>query len=328
MKIFVTGATGFIGSLLVNRLAGEGHDVTILVRNPSGLPEFTAKGIHVLQGDIFDMEVLKQGTAGCDRVYHLAAYARPTSLDNSMFSKTNIEGTENVLNASQVQGVRRVIITSTAGTIGYSADGSMLDETAGYRAEYHTEYERTKALAEQLAIGRANKLMDVVVVNPTRVFGPGKISVSNSVTRIIDMYCRGTWRIIPGDGSSVGNYSFIDDVVGGHILAAENGRSGERYILGGENVSFNRFFEVLGGACGRHRKLVKISGRTLKAIARFTGHIGAIAGKPPLISEAWIDKYLNDWVLSGKKAEIELSYKVTPFEEGVEKTVSWLKGRK
>lgn len=325
MKIFITGASGFIGSLLSKRLIEENHDVAVLVRNMANAEEFIKSGIRVINGDIFDQEKLRRGMEGCDWVFHLAAYARPTSLDNSLFFKTNVQGTENILNAATKENVRRVIVTSTAGTMGYSTDGKPVSEESGVCPEYHTDYEKTKAQSEKIAFNSITDTTDVIVVNPSRVFGPGKISVSNAVTRIIKQYGNGVWRIIPGDGSSIGNYAFIDDVVNGHILAAMHGKSGERYILGGDNISFIRFFEVLGKVYGRKRKLIKLSAETMKSIAKLFGSFSSLSGKPPLISADWIDKYLQNWILSCEKAERDLFYRITPFEEAVEKTVSWLK---
>lgn len=325
MKYFVTGATGFIGSLLVRKLAEEQSDVVMLSRGiPPPVGQY-GKNVTTVQGDIFDMEVLKRGMEGADVVFHLAALVKPTSRDNTLFYKTNVTGTSNIVSACEAQGVKKVVITSTAGTIGYSEDGMPLDETAPYRSEYHTEYERTKALTEQMVLNRKDARPEIVVVNPSRVFGPGKISVSNSVTRMIKWYCSGIWRIIPGDGSAKGNYVFIDDVVNGHILAARHGVNGERYILGGENISYNTFFEVVARCSGKNRRLFKIKAGNLKSIARLLGAVERLAGRPAIISGNWIDKYLKDWVLSNDKAITELGYSVTPFEEAVGRTVKWLK---
>lgn len=329
MKYFVTGATGFIGSLLVKRLADEENDVVILSRGTSTPAGQNGKYISTVRGDIFDMDVLKRGMEGADVVFHLAALVKPTSRDNTLFYKTNVTGTANIVDACEAQGVKRLVVTSTAGTIGYSEDGLPLDETAAYRSDYDTEYERTKALTEQMVLNRNDGGVEIMVVNPSRVFGPGNLSVSNSVTKMIKWYCRGIWRIIPGDGSSKGNYTFVDDVVNGHILAARHGVNGERYILGGENISYNTFFEVVARCSGKRRRLFRIKARNLKKIARFFGAAEGLIGRPPVISDNWIDKYLKDWVLSNNKAITELGYSVTPFEEVVGRTVTWLrKGRK
>lgn len=326
MKIFITGASGFIGNNLARKLAEENHDITVLVRNTADNKELTDRGIKVINGDIFNIEKMQEGMDGCDRVFHLAAYAKPSSYEKELPYKTNVQGTINVLNAAKDRKIKRVIVTSTAGTAGFSRDGSPVDERT-IAGPYFTEYERTKAIAEKIALESSSREMDVIVVQPSRVYGPGKLTKSNSVTRIIRDYNRGLWRIIPGDGNAIGNYVFINDVVRGHILASESGTGGEKYLLGGENLSYLSFFDHLGRACGRRRKLFKIEKSYLKKIVRVSGFVTDIAGKPPFLTENWIDKYLQNWIVSSNKAVNELSYKITPFEKGADETVKWLNSR-
>ena len=324
MKAFVTGANGFIGTNLAGKLAQDGHQVTVLVRKMSIASEFAGKGMQVVNGDIFDKEKLRAGIEGCDWVFHLAAYARPTSIDNNTPYRTNVEGTINILDISEECRVKKVVLTSTAGTMGFSKNGLPVSEETNKEPVYQTEYERTKALTERLAVERS-AVMNVTVVNPSRVFGPGKLTTSNSVTRIIKLYGAGLWRIIPGDGTAMGNYSYISDVVNGHILAAMYGKSGERYILGGENLTFTELFDSLGKAWGRERRMFRIGRHGLKRITHLSGIIAGAVGKPALISDKWIDKYLMDSILSSNKARIDLSYNITPFAEALQTTVDWLK---
>lgn len=327
MKIFMTGASGFIGNHLANRLATENNSLTVLLRNQSFSKDFTSKGIRVVPGDISDTEILKSGMEGCEQVFHLAAYAKPASADKDLPWKTNVEGTGNILNAALEQGIKKVIITSTAGTIGWSRNGLPVDESSCNQPEFYTVYETTKAAVEKMAFESTSDKMEVIVVNPTRVFGPGRLSESNSVTKIINLYGKGLWRIIPGDGSSIGNYAFIDDVVNGHILAAKYGKGGERYILGGNNLSFTEFFDTLGRVFGKKRRMLPISSSGLKRIALVHGYLSQQMGRPPMITGSWIDKYLSNWIMSSNKARMNLSYTITPFEEGVARTVDWLKSR-
>lgn len=324
MKVFITGANGFIGTLLTEKLLSTGHEVTAILRRPDVAAEFRKMGVTTVQGDISDAGRLRDAMNGCEWVFHLAAHAKPTSDDPQLPFRTNVTGTTNVLEAALGAGVKRIVITSTAGTMSYSRDGKAVDEETPRTVEYHTEYERTKAESEKIAKSFSTKL-DVVIVNPSRVFGPGKLSKSNSITTIMKLYRKGLWRIIPGDGSTIGNYAFIDDVVNGHILAALHGRSGERYILGGENLSFNELFEHLGRATGSKRAMMKISNSGLKRIAGIVNVVSSVFGKQPVISSVWIDKYLNHWTLSSDKAIRELSYVITPFSVAAERTMVWLK---
>lgn len=325
MKVFVTGATGFIGTHLCEKLVHEGHEVTVLVRKMAYAGDFASMGIKIVNGDIFTTDKLVAGMKGADLVFHLAAYAKPFSKDSSLPYKTNVEGTLNILESAKKTGVPRVIITSTAGTMGYSKDGLPVSEETNINPVYHTEYERTKALTEKIAVERFPDGPEIIIVNPSRVFGPGKLSKSNSITRIMKLYGQGLWRIIPGDGTAIGNYAFIDDVVNGHILAARYGKNGERYILGGENVSFRDLFENLGRAFGKNRRMLTVSSTNLKRLAGFTGFFLGIAGKPPIITDNWIEKYLQNWSLSCNKAVRDLSYIITPFSFAIDKTASWLK---
>ncbi|MGE5419633.1 MAG: NAD-dependent epimerase/dehydratase family protein [Chloroflexota bacterium] len=324
MKVFLTGASGFTGTHLTNALALGGHQVTIIARNPKAADGFSNKGIKILAGDISEKEKMKAGMDGSDWVFHLAAYAKPTSLDKDLPFMTNVEGTRNVIEAAKASGVRKVVFTSTAGTMGFSRDGMPVGEETNRNIEYNTEYEKTKAEAEKIAMSSSTTLTEIVIVNPTRIFGPGKLGMSNSVTRIIKLYGAGLWRIIPGDGTAIGNYAFIDDVVKGHILAAQHGKGGERYILGGENVSFESLFDELGRAYGRKRRMIRLSESAMKMAARISESAGSVVGKPALISGDWIDKYLQNWIMSSNKAIKDLSYSITPFEEALKITVRWL----
>jgi nucleoside-diphosphate-sugar epimerase len=325
MKIFITGASGFIGKQLAEKLADDNHEVVVLLRDISKVNEFINKRIKGVSGDIFDTNKLKSGMKDCDWVFHLAAFTKPSANDPTISYRTNVTGTINVIEAARENGVKKVILTSTAGTLGYSHDGLPVDEATNRNPVYNTEYERTKSLAEKIAIEYCSDKIDIVIVNPTRVFGPGKLTISNSVTKIIKLYICGIWRIIPGDGESIGNYVFIDDVVSGHILAARSGISGERYILGGENLSYKDFFRITGVVSGRRRKLFLLSERSLKGIIRLAGLYSRIMGNPAVITEGWIDKYLKNWIVSSNKAQSRLNYKITPFEEGIKRTLLWLK---
>jgi nucleoside-diphosphate-sugar epimerase len=327
MKIFITGSSGFVGSQLALSLAGDNNEVCVLLRDPSKASTFRGSGVSVIIGDLSDIEKLRTGMYGCDWVFHLAAFTKPVSKDPELPYRTNVTGTLNVLEAAKTQSVKKVIITSSAGTLGYSRDGLPVVEETGNNPVYHTEYERTKAFAE-VASGEYNSdKMAVVIVNPSRIYGPGSLTISNSVTRIIKLYGRGVWRIIPGNGEAIGNYVFIDDVISGIILAAIHGKGGERYILGGENLSYIEFFSILGDVFGKRRKLMMLKEPSLKRIVRLAGLYSSITRKPPFISSEWLDKYLQNWILSSNKAQTQLNYKITPFREGAERTVLWLKSK-
>ena len=325
MRVFITGATGFIGSGLTKKLISENHEITLLVRDPATSPLRVNNKVRIIKGDLSDRSVLVEGMKDCDWVFHMAAWAKPSYKDPKIVTGINIDGTVNVFDAAIESHVKKVVFTSTGGTMSYSHDGYPVDENTNPDPVLHTLYEKTKAEAEKIARDYCKKGLDVITVNPTRVYGPGKLTQSNSMTKIIRLYISGLWRIIPGDGKSIGNYVFIDDVVEGHILAARFGRSGERYILGGENHSFRSLFDTIGDKAGKRRILVNLPAGLMKGIVKGFMFMSEINGSPPAITMDWIDKYLKNWIMSSTKASRELGYKITPLSEGVFRTLKWLK---
>lgn len=325
MKAFITGGTGFIGSRLTEKLISENHDVTLLARNPSAAAFTGNNKVTLIKGDLFNKAVLLEGMKDCDWVFHMAAYVKPSYKDPSIVTGINVDGTVNVFDAALESSVKKVVFTSTGGTMSYSHDGKPVDESTNPDPELHTLYEKTKVEAEKIALDFCKKGLAVVTVNPTRVYGPGKLTESNSMTKIIRLYISGLWRIIPGDGKSIGNYVFIDDVVEGHLLAARNGKSGERYILGGENHSFRKLFDIIGEAAGERRILVNLPAGLMKGIIKLVMFISKITGSAPAITMDWLDKYLNNWIMSSDKAIKELGYKITPLSTGASRTIQWLK---
>ncbi len=325
MKIFITGGTGFIGSRLTEKLLRLGHEVVVLIRDPSKATGGKEGNVSYVSGDLFDKDALQTGMRDCDWVFHMAAYTKPWSKDPSVPFRINVNGTLNVVEAAVKSGVKRVIITSTAGTMGYSPDGLIITEATASGQNLQTLYEKSKAEAELRAFEYVGSNTEIIITNPSRIYGPGVLSKSNSLTKIMKMYVSGLWRLMPGDGRTIGNYVYIDDVTEGHILAALHGKNGERYILGGENLSFLDFFDKIGEAAGKKRKLFSISFNTAGLLLKPSEILSSLSDKAPLITREWINKYQNDAVLSSEKAINELGYKITPFIDGVRETIKWLK---
>jgi farnesol dehydrogenase len=325
MNCFLTGITGFIGSNLARQLTTDGHQVHAIVRNPgrNDLPDIP--GVNYFSGDLDDEQALFEAMDGCEVAYHLAAFAKPWAKDNSTYHRINVDGAVRIFSMAQKAGVGKVVFTSSAATMSPSPGIDPVDETRVREVPYFHLYESTKAEAEEKAREFSRNGLPVVTVNPSRVFGPGPINPSNSVTRMILSFNKGKWRIIPGDGKKVGNYVYIDDVVHGHILAAQHGKAGERYILGGDNITFQEFFEILQKVCDRQHRMYHLPLPVMKAAALLMESQAAITGIPPLITAAFVKKYLNHWSLSSDKAKNELGYSITPFAEGVERTLEWAK---
>ena len=323
MKIYITGATGFIGSNLTKRLIEEGNTVHALIRNPAKSKKINFENVFFKNGDLLNTDSLYQGMKGCEEVYHLAAFARPWAKQQDTYYKINVQGTLNVLLAAIKAGVKKVVITSTAGVLGPS-EKDPVTENSGSINHPFTEYEKTKKLMEEKVWQFPKKQTQVVIVLPSRLYGPGELTVSNSVTKLIKLYCKGLWRLIPGNGQSIGNYVFINDVLDGLILAMKKGRSGERYIIGGQNLTYNEFFNTLGKVFGKNRFMIKIPLKMIMFIAGILLHLAELTGKPPVITPVWVKKYYHSWIISSNKAKNELGYQITSLQEGINKTLEWL----
>ncbi len=326
MNCLLTGSNGFIGRRLVEELSAGGNNVKCLVRSHEKFRDLSSlPGVSPVVGDLDAMHVLEEASAGCDTVFHLAAYAKPWSKDRSLPYRVNVTGTENVLRAALAAGVRRFVFTSSAAVVGPSPGTDPIDESFPRKVPWFNEYEETKAAAEELVRSYNRGGMECVTVNPTRVYGRGPINESNSVTKMISLYAKGRWRIIPGDGKCIGNYVLVDDVVRGHILAAEKGRPGERYLLGGENLTFDQFFDTLATLTGRRMWLIRMPVSLMSAAAGVMELQASFTGIPPLITPPWIKKYLNHWSLNCSKAETDLGYHPVTFAEGARLTLEWLR---
>jgi nucleoside-diphosphate-sugar epimerase len=323
--IFVTGSTGFIGTKLVNELVRQGHTVHALTRVASNRDGLSHERINFVQGDIMNPESLLAGMKGCTHVYHLAAYAKNWARDKKIFYDHNVRGMQNVFQAARQTGIERLVWTSTIVTFGPTAAGIIGDEMMPrITSKYYTEYEETKSIAEQEALKMAAEGFPVVMVNPTRVYGPGKLTEGNSVSLMIDQYDRGLVPILLNHGVNIGNYALVDDLVRGHILAMEQGRIGERYIIGGENASLKKFYELVDEVSGKKHFQINLAprvGLTYGAVQKFAADTFGIY---PQITTGWVETFLQDWAYSCAKAERELGYTFTPLKEGIRLTYEWI----
>jgi farnesol dehydrogenase len=324
-KYFITGSTGFIGKELAKKMLSYGSELHLLVRSTAKASTLEHPLVTIFTGDLTDYPSVERAMTGCTHVFHLAALAKASAGKNESFQEINVRGTENVLKAALTLGIKRVVFTSTAGVLRPSEKDEEVSEGSGEPACHFTEYAGTKSLAEQLCREYVRNGLDVVIVLPTRVFGPGELSDSNGVTKIILRYSEGKWRWIPGNGKSTGNYVFIDDVVRGHLLAMEFGKKGESYILGGENLTFNELFSCIRQVTGKSYRMIHLPYWLMWAIAALMTISGKVTGRKPLITPGWVKRYLLHRQLSVAKAQSELGYSVTSFSDGVKKTVDWLR---
>ncbi|MDQ7948813.1 MAG: SDR family NAD(P)-dependent oxidoreductase, partial [Pedobacter sp.] len=264
IKVLVTGASGFIGRKLCLTLAEMGYQVVGLCRNINHPFLIQHRNIQFIKGDVMDELSLQKAMKDCTGVYHTAAMAKMWCRNEQDFYDINVVGTRNVLECALNLGVNRVVHTSTCGVWGPTLNLPVAEDDPR-AVGFPISYERTKYLAELEVRNYVKKGLDVVIVNPSRVYGDGPITDSNTVSKMVTGYIKGTWHFIPGKGTQVANYVFVDDVVNGQISAMQNGLIGERYILGGEDVSFNGFFKTLRELTGKKRRLYKVPLKLIKA---------------------------------------------------------------
>ena len=324
--VFVTGGTGFVGGRLVAALLERGRQVRALARSTSQRPAGGA-GLEWAEGDVLDRDSLRRGMEGCAEAFHLAAYAKNWAKDPSTFFRVNVDGARNVFEAAAEAGIRRLVYTSTVVVFGPTPSGVVGDEAMPRATpRFFTEYEESKAVAEKEALERASRGLPVVIVHPTRLYGPGPLTEGNSVSLMLDQYDRGLFPALLDGGGDVGNYTFVDDVVQGHLLAMERGRVGERYLLGGENVSLKGLFAIVDEITNRKHFQVSLPRSVALLYARLEKRKAEWLGIYPKVTPGWVETFLADWAFTSAKAETELGYRITPLREGIRRTLDWLHG--
>jgi nucleoside-diphosphate-sugar epimerase len=323
MRSLITGGTGYIGQHLAQELLSRGEEVSILALPGADDDGMKEKGVDVYFGDVRDPDAIRRALRGCSRVYHLAAYARNWARDEDMFFDINVRGTRTVLEAAAEAGVSKLVHVSSNVVLGPS-NGSWVCEDALRVNDFLTPYERSKFAADSFVRAFALRGLEFVIVYPTRVFGPGLAGESNSVTKMIQLYLKGRWRIIPGNGRCLGNYVYVDDLAKGIVLAMERGRHGNGYIIGGENVTFTRFFDEIRQLSGKRFALVHLPLWLALAFGFEEAARARLFRGYPTITPGWVRTLLGDWGNSIDKARRELGYVSTPFSVALKSTIDWL----
>ena len=247
MKVLVTGATGFVGANVARLLVAEGYRVRVLARPASSLKALDGCAVEVVRGDICDAASVADATQGCAQVFHVAADYRLWATDPSEIYRSNVDGTRTVLEACSRARVERVVYTSSVGTLGLPRDGRAGTETMPVRLEDMIgAYKRSKFLAERVAEEYAARGLPVVIVNPSNPIGPWEVKPTPTGQMILD-YLLG--RMVATLDTGL-NLIHVADVARGHLLAAQRGRVGEKYILGSENRSLTEIFHMLERVTG------------------------------------------------------------------------------
>ncbi|MFM2376445.1 MAG: hypothetical protein RLZZ165_1542 [Bacteroidota bacterium] len=326
MKILVTGANGFLGSALIRRLVLQGHEVCAMVQRVGENPDLQSPNIIEIKGDVRNKESLAKAMQGVHQVYHLAALATDWAADPHDFYSINAIGTANVLEAARNAGVKRIVHVSTAGVIGPPdpEDIQPVDEDHIRSIGFFLDYEASKAIAENRVLRYVLQGMDIVIVSPTRIYGPGLLRRKNGYLILINSYLRRRFVFFPGIKTPIANFVHVDDVVEGLVLAMEHGRSGESYLIGGSNVTFPQLFETLAKVTGKKRTTIPIPPWVMGLVARISGLVSLLTGNPPLLTMTYLRRARFSWPVSCNKAFRELGYSPMDYEFAIGKTVGWL----
>jgi len=318
--ILLTGATGYLGSQIAREIIARKIPLRVLVRDVSRLPfDASRAGCEVVTGDLRDPAALRSAVRGVEAVIHTAALVKTWMRDARDFWRVNVEGLQNLLQTASKSGVKRIIYTSSFIALGPSSDVNAGEELH-HRGPYSNEYEETKAQALDWLRALSGKF-PVVTLLPGVIYGPGPKTEGNLVGAMIDQYRAGKFPGLLGSGEQRWGFAFNADVVAAHLAALERGKSGEDYLLGGDNRSLNDFFRLLENISGvRHpvRHLPFVAGKMVGAVevarARLFGH-------QPQLTPGVVEVFKHDWVYSSAKAARELGYQVTRLEEGLRKTL-------
>lgn len=320
MDVLVTGGTGFVGANLVRALLAEGHAVRVLARPRSDRRALTGCPVELVSGDLLEADSVRRAVRGCRVVFHVAADYRLWARDPSVLYRTNVDGTRNVFEASLRAEVERVVYTSTVGVLGIPKDGRPGTETTPVRLEEMVgPYKRSKFLAERMAEEFAQKGLPVVIVNPSAPVGAWDVKPTPTGQMIVD-FLRGRMFATLDTGL---NLVHVRDVARGHILAAEKGRVGEKYILGHANCSLTEIFNLLARITGlpapRHQipyPLAWLGALVLEGAARLTG-------SPPRVSLTAVRIAKKRMYFGAEKAVRELGLPQTPVEQALRDAVEW-----
>ena len=278
--------------------------------------------IRIFEGEILCASDLLPALESCEVVYHLASRVSPWEKDPGIYHRINVQGTRILLDACLQQGVRRVLVSSSCGIFGPSRNKQAVFEGTPLPDEGLDYYESSKREQAQVARSYIEKGLEVVVVYPTRVFGPGIESFGNVVTRIIRGALDGVWRMIPGSGKNIGNYIYVDDAARGMILAMEKGVSGQDFILGGQNASYDELFEMVQTLAGRKVRLYRIPYPLMYLAGRLEEWRAAWTGKRPLLTTHGARKYTSDWIVSTRKIRQDLGFRPTPLTDAIRMTIA------
>ena len=322
MKVFVTGATGFIGASLVRVLLSEGDTVKALVRPDSDRRNLTGLDIELWQGDLRDRASLEKGLAGCDTLYHAAADYRLWTRKPADMYDINVGGTRNILEAALKCGLSRVVYTSSVGTLGNPGNGIPGNETTPVTlADMVGHYKKSKFLAEREAESFVERGVPLVIVNPSTPVGALDIKPTPTGKIIVDFLN----RRMPAYLDTGLNIIDVEDCARGHILAARHGRIGEKYVLGNENLTLRDIFAMLQEIARLPAPKVRLPYTPILLAAYVNEACSFLTGKEPLIPLAGVQMARKFMYFDSSKAVRELGLPQSPVIEALRKAVDWFR---
>ena len=319
MPTLVTGATGFIGWHVAKQLTDRGEDVRCLVRQTSDTSRLEPLGVELAVGDLRDAESLKTACAGCATVYHVAADYRLWSKDPQELYRANVDGTRALLKAAE--SADRVVYTSSVGVLGHHLDGTPADETTPVTVDDMIgHYKRSKFLAEELALERAAAGQPIVIVNPSTPVGEQDVKPTPTGKIIVD-FLNGK---LPGFVDTGLNLVDVRDVAAGHLLAAEQGAVGKRYILGHRDMTLQEILTTLADLTGRPAPKLRVPFAVAFAAAYAdTFWNTVIRRREPNIPVEGVRMSRHKMYFSPARAVAELGLPQTPVEEALRRAIDW-----
>jgi dihydroflavonol-4-reductase len=323
MKVFVTGATGFVGAHVARHLAGQGAHLRLLVRATSNLANLEGLDAETVVGDLREPETLRAPIRGCDAVMHVAADYRLWVRDPKAMYAANVDGTRGLLRLAREEGVRRCVYTSSVATMGFKSDGTIVDEATPVSLEDMIgHYKRSKFLAEQAAMEAAQQGQEVMILNPTTPIGSRDVKPTPTGRIIVDFLN----RKFPAYMDTGLNLVDVREVARAHGEALEKGRPGERYILGGENLTLKQILDKMAAITGLPSPKMKVPHGVAMAFAYFDEAVtGKLLGREPRATVEEVRMGKKKMFASSAKAERELGFKVLPVDDALRSAIEWFR---
>jgi dihydroflavonol-4-reductase len=321
----VTGATGFVGSAVARALLARGHPVRVLARPSSDRRNLAGLAVEIAEGAMEDPRSLARAVTGCRYVYHVAADYRIWVPDPAPMFRANVEGTRDLLAAALEAGVERVVYTSSVATLGLVAGGSADEETPSSIDDMIGPYKQSKYAAEEVVRELVRERgLPVVIVNPSTPVGPGDIKPTPTGRLIVEA-ARGQMPAFVDTGL---NIVHVDDVAEGHLAAAEKGRVGERYILGGENMSLAEILAGVAQAVGRRPPRLRVPHSVLFPVAVGAELAARVTGRDPFVTLDGVRMSRKKMYFTSEKASRELGYTPRPAREAITDAVAWFEANR